>query len=253
MAQVTALIDTLKRELKAHGKTYADVATHLNLSEASVKRLFAERSFTLQRLEAVCTLLGIELSDLVQRMTYHHAQLSQLTREQEQEIADDVELLLVAINVINGMRFKDILRYYDLSEVDCISKLAKLDRLKIIDLLPGNRVKLRIAPNFHWRPDGPIQRFFHDKIEQDFFSSRFDRSTEKLLVSNALLSAANNALLQRKMQRLAEEFNQLMREDMALPVEERHGTTLVMAMRQWNASLFKQRSRPQKRSSKSPE
>jgi len=44
---------TLKKQLKAHGKTYADVAELLQLSEASVKRLFAEQSFTLKRLERI--------------------------------------------------------------------------------------------------------------------------------------------------------------------------------------------------------
>ena len=47
MAQVSALIATLKRQLKAHGKTYADLALALNLSEASIKRMFWEENFTL--------------------------------------------------------------------------------------------------------------------------------------------------------------------------------------------------------------
>ena len=47
MAQAGPLIETLKRELKAQGKTYVDVANVLDLSEASVKRLFADKNFTL--------------------------------------------------------------------------------------------------------------------------------------------------------------------------------------------------------------
>jgi predicted nucleotidyltransferase len=48
MSEVTQLITTLKRQLKQQGKTYRDVALALDLSEASVKRLFASESFALE-------------------------------------------------------------------------------------------------------------------------------------------------------------------------------------------------------------
>ncbi len=239
MAQVAPLIDTLKRELKAQGKTYIDVAEQLELSEASVKRLFAERNFTLQRLEAICDLLNLELSELFQMMSKEQRQLTQLTREQEKEIANDLILLLITVSVISGMTYSDIRNAYNISETDCIQKLAKLDRLKIIELLPGNRVKLLIAPNFHWLPNGPIQQFFQEKVEQDFFSSRFDKANEKLIVTNAILTNSSNARLQKKMERLAAEFNELMQEDHSAPNDKKHGTTMVLAIRQWQYSLFK--------------
>lgn len=50
MAQTKQLIDTLKRALKAQGLSYADVAKELNLSEASVKRLFSQSGFSLAQL-----------------------------------------------------------------------------------------------------------------------------------------------------------------------------------------------------------
>ena len=239
MAQASSLIDTLKRELKAQGKTYIDVAETLELSEASVKRLFSEKNFTLQRLERVCDLLNIEFTELVQRMNKAQRQLIQLTREQEKEIASDLLLLLITVSVISGMSFKDIVNSYDITESECIQKLAQLDRLKIIDLLPSNRVKLLVAPNFHWLPNGPIQQFFQQKVEQDFFSSRFDKANEKLIVTNAILTDTSNARLQKKMERLAAEFNELMQEDHAAPSGQKNGTTMVLAIRQWQYSLFK--------------
>jgi len=244
MAQTNALIDTLKRELKAQGKTYSEVALALKLSEASVKRIFAEKNFTLQRLESICELLNIELSDLVQKMSKEQRHLTQLTRDQEKEIASDLILLLITVSVISGMSYEDILTNYDIQETECIQKLAQLDRLKIIDLLPGNRVKLLVAPNFHWLPNGPIQQFFQEKVEQDFFSSRFDKSNEKLIVSNALLTDESNARIQKKMALLAAEFNELMQEDYSAPNTRKHGTTMVLAIRQWQYSLFKKITKP---------
>ncbi|MDI3325041.1 helix-turn-helix transcriptional regulator [Pontibacterium granulatum] len=239
MLQTSALVDTLKQQLKASGKTYADIATDLDLSEASVKRLFSERNFTLQRLEIICDAIGISFFQLVEKMSHQQQSLTQLTLEQEREVANDVILLLIAVSVINGFCFEDLVSQYKINETECIQKLAQLDRLKLIELLPGNRIRLLVSPNFNWLANGPIQKFFQEKVEQDFFSSRFDKQNEKLLVLNAVLSPNANAELQRKMQTLAHDFNTIMKRDAQLPLSERKGTTMVLALRQWQYSLFK--------------
>jgi len=239
MLQTSALVDTLKQQLKASGKTYADIATDLDLSEASVKRLFSERNFTLQRLEIICDAIGISFFQLVEKMSHQQQSLTQLTLDQEREVANDVVLLLIAVSVINGFSFEDLVSQYKITETECIQRLAQLDRLKLIELLPGNRIRLLVSPNFNWLPNGPIQKFFQDKVEQDFFSSRFDKQNEKLLVLNAVLSPAANAELQRKMQTLAHDFNSIMKRDAQLPLHERKGTTMVLALRQWQYSMFK--------------
>lgn len=240
MAQTTALLTTLKRQLKAHGKTYADLAGVLELSEASVKRLFAEESFTLARLEVACGFIGIDLEELVILMAKEQPQLRQLTVQQEHEIAEDLLLLMVAVSVINGYTLKDLLNHYKVSKTDCIRKLAHLDRLNIIELLPNNRIKLLVSPNFRWRSNGPIQQFFLQKVQQEFFTSNFDHEDEQLLVLNGILSPASNAQLQKKMRALAREFNELIHSDAGLPMAEKHGTTMVVAMRHWQYTLFNQ-------------
>lgn len=238
MAQVSALVTSLKKQLKTHGKTYSDVGVWLALSEASVKRMFADENFTLLRLEKICQMLGIEVSELVQSMINERNAISCLSREQEASIASDSLLLLITVCVINGYTYQDLFDRYALDTNECIRKLAILDRLKIIDLLPGNRIKLLIAPNFSWLPNGPIQQFFQKTIEKEFFSIQFDRDTEKLLVLNGLMSNISNSNFQKKMLRLANEFNENCHEDKSLSLDERHGTSVVIAIRQWHYSLF---------------
>lgn len=239
MAQTREIIETLKKALKAQGKTYADVAATLDLTEASVKRLFSQRSFSLARLDQVCQLLGIEISDLVQLMNEQHQRLQQLSVEQEKELTSDVKLLIVAVCVLNRWTMADILAWYTISEPECIRHLARLDRLNIIELLPGNRIRLRVAPSFSWRENGPIQSFFQAKIGQEFFSVQFGREDECLVVRNGMLSPQSNAEFQRKLQRLAREFDVLNNDDAALGLGERQGTTLVLAMRGWQYGLFR--------------
>lgn len=239
MAQTRELIKTLKTALKAHGKTYADVAVELNLTEASVKRLFSKQSFSLDRLDKVCHMLDMEITDLVQLMNEQQQRLQQLTVEQEQDITADVTLTLVAVCVLNKWTMENILAYFRISETECIRHLARLDRLKVIELLPNNRIKLLVAPSFSWRKNGPIQSFFQKKISQEFFDTHFSRDDECLIVLNGMFSSQSNAEFQRKLQRLAREFDILNNDDAALDLEKRNGVTLVMAMRGWQYGLFK--------------
>lgn len=239
MAQRTQLVETLKTALKAHGKTYADVAAYLKLSETSIKRLFSERNFSLQRLDEICRMMNMEISDLVQLMNESHAvHLSQLSEEQEAEIASDIGLLLVTVCVLNRWTLQEIVEYFHLSEPRCIGHLAKLDRLKLIELLPKNRVKLLIAPNFRWRENGPIQQFFLEKLGADFFNSRFNKQDERLIVINGMLADSSNVVLQRKMEHLAKEFEELNSDDAGLPLDQRNGVTVVLAVRRWAYGLF---------------
>jgi hypothetical protein len=40
---------------------------------------------------------------------------------------------------------RDITNEYKIKEAECIQKLAQLDRLKIIELLPKNKIKLLVV------------------------------------------------------------------------------------------------------------
>ena len=91
MALTTTLIDVLKRELKARGLTYADVAAHIGLSEASVKRMFSTRDFMLSRLDEICEFSGIELSDLARGVAQRETLLQQLSLTQEKELVSDLD------------------------------------------------------------------------------------------------------------------------------------------------------------------
>ena len=238
MPQTQQLIETLKFALKAQKKTYADVAEVLDLSEASVKRVFADKNLSLLRLEHICHMLGMEISDLVQTMNQRAHRITQLTREQEDEIAGDRLLLLVTVCALNRWTFAEILDHFAITEVEAIRCLTRLDRLKIIDLLPGNRIKLLISPNFDWLENGPIQQLFRSRLQDDFFNSRFDRQTERLLVVNGMLSRRSNAVLQKKMERLAREFDELNDDDAGLSLDQRQGVTMVIAMSDWRFGLF---------------
>ncbi|TVP42537.1 MAG: XRE family transcriptional regulator, partial [Halomonas sp.] len=106
-------------------------------------------------------------------------------------------------------------------------------------LLPRNRVKLKVAANFNWIENGPIQQFFQQRIASEYFNSRFQAEDENLIVLNGMLSKSSNQAFQRRMQRLAREFEEFNREDVALDFDTRHGATVIIAIRGWHYGLFK--------------
>ncbi|HCA24442.1 MAG TPA: transcriptional regulator [Pseudomonas sp.] len=244
MAQTAAIVSALKNALKEQGITYQQVAEALDLSEASVKRLFSERQFSLQRLDQICSLLGLEISDLVRRLDQAQ-RIDALTAEQEQELVGDDRLLLVAICALNRWSLAQILETYQLSEVEAVGRLARLDRMGLIELLPGNRIKPLISHDFRWQQHGPIQRFFEQQVQADFFQCHFNLPGELRLFLSGMLSPQSTEQMHQKLQRLAQAFRHSHQEDLVLPLEQRFGVSMILAIRPWEVAAFQQLRRPE--------
>ena len=238
MADTSALLKALKQVLRGRGMTYRDVARELALSEASVKRLFSREDFTLKRLEQVCALLEVSFADLVRLVEVGQPAVTELTDAQERELVADRKLLLLAVLVVNGWTFEQILSSYVLGEQEVVRYLARLDRLRIIDLLPKNRVRLRISRNFTWRKGGAIEKFYEKQVPAEFLRSRFDGPNELMRFVFGVLSHRSIAVMHRRLEQVVREFNELHQEDMRLRSDERHGTSILLAMRGWELSVF---------------
>lgn len=238
MTTSAGLVEVLKRELRSRGITYAHVARELRLSEASVKRMFSRRNFSLKRLDQVCQLANSEFSDIARALHQEESLISRLSHEQEQEIVSNPKLFLVAVCALNHVGFDQIVETYDISRPECIQLLARLDRLGFIRLLPNNRIRLLVSLDFSWLPDGPIQRFFKQQAHNEYFRSRFDRPEEFMVVVNGMLSRASSAAILTRLKRIAREFSELNNQDARLPLGERSAMSLLVAIRHWELAAF---------------
>lgn len=238
MAHTAALVEVLKRELRSRDITYANLALHLELSEASVKRMFSRRDFTLKRLDEICRYAQLEFSELARAVVRDETLITHLTPEQEKEIVSDRKLFLVAVCALNHVTFDQIVETYEISSAECVKLLTRLDHLKFIELLPGNRIKLLVSRTFAWLPDGPIQRFFNNQAHSEFFRSRFNRQDEFMLVVNGMLSRASSADVVNRLKRITREFSDLHNDDSRLPLGERSAMTLLVAIRHWQLAAF---------------
>jgi transcriptional regulator with XRE-family HTH domain len=238
MSQASLLVDTLKKGLRQRGLTYAHVARALRLSESSVKRLFSQKNPSLERVDQICRLMKIELTDLLELMHAAEARIAQLTEEQEKVLVNEPKLLLVGILAISFWTAADILDTFRISRMELVRLLVRLDRMRIIDLLPDNVIKVRLARNFAWRKDGPIQRFFEERMQHQFFETSFSREGESRIVAFGALSRRSNELMQQRLQKVAEEFDSMAQEDKALGHPMRSATTMILAVRPWEPAQF---------------
>jgi transcriptional regulator with XRE-family HTH domain len=240
MAQRLAIVTEIKRTLRERGITYEQVAKHMKLSHASVKRLFSVGSFTLERIDEVCELLGMELTELVEQMKEREAPVTRLTVAQEREIVADIRLFLMTWLILNRWRVEEITEAFRFTEREVQHYLIKLDRLKIIELQPGNRARLRITGNLSWQPGGPMWRFVRQNLIREFFSSDFEEPGAEFRFYGAMMSEATLRQIKRAIQNVLKECADLAERDRALPMENRTGAAYVFAVRPWQFSGFDQ-------------
>ena len=243
MAEAHTLITELKRALKEAGLTYRDVALHLELSEASIKRMFATDNFSLARLEKVLGLIGLDFSELVERINARREFLSELTLEQEEALVGDPDFFVVTFLVLNRWSLDDIVAEYRFTEREVVRVLLELNRLKVIELLPLNRYRLLTSRNFAWRRHGSVSRFFKEKVLPEFYASEFRAPGEELRFLGGMLSAESIGEMQDGIGRLARQFAELSDQDSRLPLSEKTGTSAVLACRPIEYSMFTERRR----------
>lgn len=243
MPESLRLLDALKRALRARGLTYGDVAEGLGIAESSVKRLFSSGRVTLDRLEAICRIADVTLAELVEQQDARAPRLRALSRAQEAELVADPRLLLVAVCVLNHIPVEGILARYALGEAELIKRLTVLDRLGLIELMPGNKVRLKVARDFDWLPDGPIAQYVATEVRSDFLDPRHRAGRSEWFV-HGLLTADAERQLRERLDALRADFAALHEASRRAPLEARSGQAMLMALAPWEPRAFAALRRP---------
>ena len=238
MTTTKELVQAIKKELKVQHKTYADLASALDMAESSVKRMLAKGDMSLSRVDAICQALGTDFAEMARRVADERPMPTQLTAAQESAVVADPKLLLVAINAMSLWTVEQMTQTYRLSEAECIRYLAQLDRIGILELRPLNRYHLKLAKTFRWRPNGPVMQFFRDNVVLDYFGGSFAYDDEGLFLVHGSVSRAAATQLLERLQKTGQDFARQHLTDQHLPATEREGYTLVLGLRRWEFAAF---------------
>ena len=231
------LLDALKQALRRQGLTYAVVAGRMGLSEASIKRMLSRGRLTLDQLLQLADIAGTDLAELARRAKGDRPAPRQLTVEQERALADDARLLLLFHLLMAGRSLPEIAQEFELRGTQVTLLLARLDRLGLVESLPFDRVRLRVAHDFAWRSDGPLRRRYGPRILREFLRDRFDGERTLLRFEVRELGDASIEVIHRKLQRLATEITQMAELDADLPSERKRSVGVALALRPWVFSL----------------
>jgi DNA-binding Xre family transcriptional regulator len=237
MTQTSTLLNSLKKYLRIKNVTYQDLAQQLSLSEASIKRLFSEQSFSLKRLEETCNYLDISIYDLIRVSEKEANQPKLLTFKQEEFLANNPKVLIFFYLLKNEWSIQDIEKKFSLSPLDMTKNMIQLEKLGLLALYPENQFKWNIAKNFFWRKDGPVWNTYKTQVKQEFLNDDFN-SNAVLKFSLAELSIESQLTLTKKLKQLSKEFHDLAEIDSAITREERDSCGLLIAFRPWVFSII---------------
>ena len=232
-----SIVETLKKVLKARGMTYADLALALRVSTPTIKRLFSQRTFTLERLEEILKVLELDFHELARMSHGRRSGPAELSVEQESALAKDARLFSVFWLLCNEWRFDEIVSEFRLGAAQITSYFARLERLRLIDWRPGNRARLRVPKHYVWRTGGPLRKAYGLKVVTEFMRARFDAPHDAFHFEAQELSAESAIVVKRRLERVAAEINELVEIDAATPAKKRVTLGVLIACRPWSISI----------------
>lgn len=231
------IVETLKKVLKARGMTYAELARKLHLSTPTVKRLFSEHSFTLERLEQVLRVLEMDFYEVAKLSRGANGAIGELTHEQEAALAKDARLFSIFWLITNEWRFDEIAAEFRLNAAQLTTCYARLDRLGLIDWRPGNLARLKAPKHYVWRRGGPLRKAYGLRVITEFMRARFDSPVDAFHFEALELTNESAVVVKRRLERVAAEINELVEADAAAPAKRRIALGVLLAARPWSISI----------------
>ena len=123
----------LKKQLKLKGLTYIDLATHLKVSEVTVKRMLSKEEIPLSRFLVICDWLEINLTELEKIANYNNInETTRFTEEQEKFLSKNPNYLAFLFQLYTHDTPEQIQKKFSLSQKSLNLYLIRLENLNLI-------------------------------------------------------------------------------------------------------------------------
>ena len=161
----------IKIKSKSLGLTQETLAKKLGVSLPTIKRWYGGGTITLDSLNLLVNEVGLTLTEVFSSLESSLSPSFQYTDEQESFFSSNPDYLAYFDNLLRGYSPSQIQKKFHLIDKKCISYLAKLDRLKLIEWLPNNKVRLLVHGEPIWKPGGALATKLRSDILKNFFES----------------------------------------------------------------------------------
>ncbi|HEX4506864.1 MAG TPA: helix-turn-helix domain-containing protein [Alphaproteobacteria bacterium] len=236
--QSARLIETLKSLFRSHGLRQADIAVALKLSRTTLKRRLSGQGLTIDALEALCGLVDVSLAELVELAAVgQDKRLRRLSLEQENALHEDVRLGFIFTRLREGWSATEIQRECRIGEAPLVGYLVRLEKLGLIDLLPGNRVRLHTVRDIDWRKHGPMWHSV-DRYLADIFSMMDSDDAElDRRIAVVKLTPASVSQLDDMFRHLQMEVRRLANKDRSAEPDDKSWYAVLMGARPFEMDL----------------
>ncbi|MGZ3769656.1 MAG: helix-turn-helix domain-containing protein [Bdellovibrio sp.] len=237
MSQIDKFLESLKRALKAKNILYRDLAKSLNLSESSIKRILSNKSLSLDRLEEICKISDISFAEVVKAADLEEtSQVLTLTEEQEKALAENMRLLHYYMMLQEGKTPQKIEREYDIESGESKKYLFQLDRLKLIELHPRDKVKFKRNGFLRFHRDGPVGKAMFDQTKYNYLNYDF-RPEDYIRFSFIKITPTSLAKYRQKLEKIMLEMQEESRFeiDHNAPVQD---IGVLLSFRPWQYSYM---------------
>lgn len=215
----SVMLTELRKALRHHGWTARRIAAEFSIGEATAKRWLAGKGLTLDRLEGLAALAGMSLAELARLAEHPASGLAQeLTLAQERALSSDVFLAFLFMTILGGNSPAEIVRDFGVAGEAMDTALSRLERLALIDRLPGNRVRTLVDRAIVWRKT-PMRALFEVHMKPQFMAMDF-AAEDAVYASEVVKLSARGAA------ELAEAIEAFRREVQALAERDRETSLL---------------------------
>jgi transcriptional regulator with XRE-family HTH domain len=221
-SQPCIMMDVLQDLLRSRGLRHRDISRRLQVTERTVTRWFSNEGVDTRVIERLCELAQISFFDLCELASKRVEQRScHLTVQQEQALADDELLNYLFAQIVRGWTFEDMLQELELPESYLIAALIRLEKIGIIEFLPGNEIRLRTAKDIEFRKNGPYAKCVNRWLAHSLEKPDIEEPGSLWAFDSLKLSAASIELLRQKCQALRQEARKLSDMDRHLNASKR--------------------------------
>lgn len=245
MTQKFVILQTLKKLLSESNLTYSKLGKLLKLSEPTVKRILnGKTTLGIERLEEILKILGVDFLQFAQLIAMDtDAELKQLTLSQERILSNNEKLLAFFYLLLRGYSIKQISQRYHFSEKEAFTMALSLEKAKLIEVHPNNRIKILVSRFVQWRTGGPLELKFRTANQAHFINNAFTGPNEIFRFISVLLPEKSISEFNERFLRLFDEI----RENSSLR-EARNPTsnrpyTLLLAGREYIPEFIKKYSK----------
>jgi transcriptional regulator with XRE-family HTH domain len=229
---IQAILQALKKTIRARGYTYADLAQKMSVSEVTIKRLFSSDHVSMKHLLSACDVLNVSLLDIATIARDVSQSEYVLNADQDRFFAASPRHYAIFIDLYRRKPASEVRKYWNLSEREFFKALRDFETLGLLDVLPKNDYRFKMSGPVRVPKQGKLIKLFHAHNVEflEHVQDHADRSEHFMQTSEVLLSKEHAASLLDELQEIAKKIRaQSFIDETTLPERQKESVRWLFA------------------------